>query len=104
MQTLGLARLSQLQTILATEKIKKRIVPSPEVTKSEGIGGDHLAWNIIVRKLDYQSQMKMSQQNQRLAELIRMNAESDLRKFRRHIQENKYMYVTKYLSITSPII
>ena len=57
----------------------------------KGVGGDHLAWDIIIRKLDYQSQMKMSQQNRRLAEFIRMDAESDIRKFRRHIQENKYM-------------
>ena len=57
----------------------------------EGVGGDHLAWDIIISKLDYQSQMKMSQQNKRLAEVVQMNAESDLRKFRRQIQENKYM-------------
>ena len=31
------------------------------------VGGNHLAWEIIIRKLDYQSQMKMSQQNLHLA-------------------------------------
>ena len=57
----------------------------------KGVGGDHLAWDIIITKLDYQSQMKISQQNQQLAEVVTMNAESELRKLRRHIRENKYM-------------
>ena len=60
-------------------------------TKSLKVGGNHLAWDIIVRKLDCQSQMKMSQQNRYLSEVIQRNAESDLRKFRRQIKENKYM-------------
>ena len=55
------------------------------------VGGNHLAWEIIIRKLDYQIQMKMSQQNLHLAEVVQRNAESDLRKFRRQIKENKYM-------------
>ena len=57
----------------------------------DGVGGDHLAWDIIIRKLDYRSQMKISQQNQRLAEVVQMNAESEIRKFQRHIREDKYM-------------
>ena len=57
----------------------------------QGIGGDHSAWDIIIRKLDYESQMKISQQNQRLADIVKINAESELRKFRRHIREDKYM-------------
>ena len=65
--------------------------PLNDSREAEGVGGDHLAWDIIISKLDYQSQMKMSQQNKRLAEVVQMNAESDLRKFRRQIQENKYM-------------
>ena len=59
--------------------------------KSPKVGGNHLAWDIIIRKLDYQSQMKMSQQNRHLAEVVQRNAESDLRKFRRQIEEDKYM-------------
>ena len=59
--------------------------------KSLQVGGNHLAWDIIIRKLDYQSQLKMSQQNRYLAEVVQRNAESDLRKFRRQIKENKYM-------------
>ena len=57
----------------------------------QGIGGDHPAWDIIIPKLDYESQKKMSQQNQRLADIVKINAESDLRKFKRHIREDKYM-------------
>ena len=58
---------------------------------TQGIGGDHSAWDIIIKKLDYKNQMKISQQNQRLADIVKMNAESELRKFRRQIQEDKYM-------------
>ena len=57
----------------------------------QGIGGDHPAWDIIIPKLDYESQKKMSQQNQRLADIVKINAEYDLRKFKRHIREDKYM-------------
>ena len=59
--------------------------------KSLKVGGNHLAWDIIIKRLDYQSQMKMSQQNRHLSEVVQRNAESDLRKFRRQIKENKYM-------------
>ena len=73
------------------EKTLGVAIPLNDSREVEGVGGDHLAWNIIISKLDYQSQMKMSQQNKRLAEVVQMNAESDLRKFRRQIQENKFM-------------
>ena len=59
--------------------------------QSDEISDDHPAWNIIIPKLDYKSQLKMSQQSQRLAQIVQRNAESDIRKFRREIQENKYM-------------
>ena len=49
------------------------------------------AWNIIIRKLDFRSQMKISQQNQRLEDLVRENAEYELQKLRRHIKDDKYM-------------
>ena len=58
---------------------------------AHGIGGDHPAWDIIIGRLDYASQMKLSHQNQNLAEIVEANAESKLRKFRRQIQEDKYM-------------
>ena len=70
-------------------------VAEPEIDskEAEGVGGDHLAWQIIIPKLNYQSQLKMSHQNKNLEEIVKMNAESDLRKFRLHLQRNKYMYV-----------
>ena len=79
-----------------SQKMKREKVPQvakPEIDSREavGVGGGHLAWDIIISKLDYQSQMKLSQQNKLLEEIVKMNAESDLRKFRRHIRENKYM-------------
>ena len=60
-------------------------------TPTQGIGGDHPAWDIIIPKLDYKSQKKLSEQNQRLADIVKMNSESELRKFKRHIREDKYM-------------
>ena len=74
--------LEMVNIFLLTRLIKRE--------KSHGVGGDHLAWDIIIRKLDYQSQLKISQQNQRLKEVIQMNAESEIRKFQRHIREDKY--------------
>ena len=53
--------------------------------------GDSPAWDVIIQKLDFRSQMKISQQNKHLSEVVKVNAESELRKFRRHIQEDKYM-------------
>ena len=73
------------------EKMTQAVNTELESNGAEGVGGDHLAWDIIISRLDYKSQMKMSQQNKRLAEVVLMNAESELRKFRCHIQENKYM-------------
>ena len=34
--------------------------------EERGVGGDHPAWDIIIRKLDFQSQMKLSHQSHRL--------------------------------------
>ena len=74
-------------------KTEKLLVENSQSAIGEdgSVSGDHLAWDIVIKKLDFQSQMKMSQQNRRLAEVVQKNAESDLRKFRRQIQENKYM-------------
>merc|ERR1712131_474678 len=58
---------------------------------STGVGGDNVAWDILIPKLDFQSQMKISQQNQRLAEVVKINAEHKLRKFQGHIRDDKYI-------------
>ena len=57
----------------------------------DGVGGDHPAWDIIIGKVDFQSQLKISQQNKRLADVVASHAEYELRKFRREIQADKYM-------------
>ena len=49
------------------------------------------AWSILIPKLDFQTQMKISQQSHHLEEVVRINAESELRKFQRHIRKDKYM-------------
>ena len=72
--------------------IKNSQKPSIKREKSDpGIGGDHPAWDIIIQKLDYKSQRKLSHQNQRLSDIVKINAESEIRKFKRHIREDKYM-------------
>ena len=55
------------------------------------VGGYHSGWNILIRKLDFRSQYKISQQNKWLVEMVKLNAEYHLEKFRRHIRDNKYM-------------
>ena len=52
---------------------------------------EHPAWNIIISHLDFQCQMKLSQLNKRLADMVELNAASKLRQFQRQIQEDRYM-------------
>ena len=52
---------------------------------------DHPAWNIIIDHLDFQCQMKLSQLNKQLADIVDLNAESKLRQFQRQIREDRYM-------------
>ena len=68
--------------------------------QTDGVGGDNPSWDILIRKLDFQSQMKIYQQSQRLADVVNENAEHELRKFRRHIRDDKYMYVATRLTLT----
>ena len=77
-------------------KREKENLEIPKREKSDpvpkhGIGGHHPAWDIIIGRLDFKSQMKMSQQNRHLAEIVELIAESKLRKYRRQVQEDKYM-------------
>ena len=55
-----------------------------------GLGGS-FAWNLVVRKLDYKSQMKIWQQNQYLAEVVEINAAHELQKYRRRLQQDKFL-------------
>ena len=65
--------------------------PIEEDELMTSVAEDSPAWNILIRKLDFQTQLKISQQSQHLEEIVRMNAESEIRKFQRHIREDKYM-------------
>ena len=56
-----------------------------------GVDSASPAWDILIGRLDFRTRMKISQQNQHLAEVVRINAESEIRKFKRHIREDKYM-------------
>ena len=83
--------------------MKRKIKSSPEKSKKVKLhpthsmklkwqtASEHPAWNIIIDHLDFQCQMKLSQLNQRLADIVELNAGSKLRQFQRHIQENRYM-------------
>ena len=55
------------------------------------VDGDNPALDIIIPKLDFQSQMKMAQLNKRLANVVQINAEYELRKFKRHIRDDRFM-------------
>ena len=78
--------------------MKRNISRQSENSKrTKRVGGesfenaDNFAWNLVVRKLDYQSQMKIAQQNQHLAEVVDINATHELKKYRRRLQEDKYL-------------
>ena len=71
---------------------EKSVLEPTKVCQSEiDVVGTSLAWDIIIQRLDFQTQMKISQQNKHLEEVVKMNAESQIKKFQRHIRENKYM-------------
>ena len=55
------------------------------------LDGDHPAWDIIIPKLDFRSQMKMAGMNQRLADMVQINADYELRKFQRRIRDDRFM-------------
>ena len=62
-----------------------------DVSSENPVGGDHSAWNILIQKLDFRSQLKLSHQSHPLADIVEANAEYQLQKFKRRIRENKYM-------------
>ena len=73
---------------------RKNSRKSEKSSKTERVGGEFggsFAWNLVVRKLDYQSQMKVSQQNQYLAEVVEINAAHELQKYRRRLQQDKFL-------------
>ena len=48
-------------------------------------------FSIVVERVDFQTQMTISQLNRCFAGVVESNAEHQLKKFKRHIQEDKYM-------------
>ena len=69
------------------EKTQASNVCSPMIENA--VRGDHPAWNILLQKLDFLSQYKISQLNKELAGLVEVHAEYELRKFRRRIRDDK---------------
>ena len=52
------------RSITKRENFEQVVVsPSEGAESLVGVGGDHSAWDILIRKLDFQSQLKISQQN-----------------------------------------
>ena len=76
-----------------SDKVREKLLSRPTEMDNlvSNFDGKSPAWDILVRRLDFQTQLKISQQSHHLEEVVRMNAESELRKFQRHIQEDKYM-------------
>ena len=72
--------------------MKRKISQESETSKkTKRSVDDSLVWELVVGKLGYITQMKLSQVNNRLADIVDQNAERTLRKFRRLLQEDKYM-------------
>ena len=72
--------------------MKRKISQESESSKkTKRSVDDSLVWELVVGKLGYITQMKLSQVNNRLADIVGQNAERTLQKFRRSLQEDKYM-------------
>ena len=72
--------------------MKRKISQESETSKkTKRSVNDSLVWELVVRKLTYIPQMKLSQVNHHLADIVDQNAERKLQKFRRWLQEDKYM-------------
>ena len=72
--------------------MKRKISQESETSKkTKRSVDDSLVWELVVGKLGYITQMKLSQVNRRLADIVDQNAERTLRKFRSLLQEDKYM-------------
>ena len=72
--------------------MKRKISQESETSKkTKRSVDDSLVWELVVGKLGYITQMKLSQVSHRLADVVDQNAERTLQKFRRLLQEDKYM-------------
>ena len=73
------------------QKYSRKCETSKKTERVGGGFGDHFAWNLVVKKLDYRSQKKIAQQNQYLAQVVEINATHELQKYRRRLQDDKYL-------------
>ena len=59
--------------------------------KIKSVGNESLVWELVIKKLDYRSQMNLSQQNRLLADVVDQYADYKLQKVRLRLQEDKYL-------------
>ena len=72
--------------------MKRKISQESETSKrTKPVCNDSLVWELVIKKLDYRTQMKLSQQNRRLADTVDRYAELKLQKIRCRLQEDKYL-------------
>ena len=69
-------------------KISHESEPSKKIKRSVD---DSLVWELVVGKLGYITQMKLSQVNNRLADIVDEFAAHKLQKIQRRLQEDKYL-------------
>ena len=72
--------------------MKRKISQESETSKkTKSVGNDRLVWELVIKKLDYRTQMNLSQQNRLLADIVDQYAEHKLQKVRLRLQEDKYL-------------
>ena len=81
--------------------MKRKIAQKDEISKKlKDDSGDSLPWDvnlllrlfsIVVERVDFETQMTISQLNRCFAGVVESNAQHQLKKFMRHIQEDEYM-------------
>ena len=82
--------------------MKRKIALKDGTSKKakEDDSGDSLPWDmnmllrlcsIIVERVDFETQLTISQLNRCFAGVVESNAQHQLKKFKRHIQKDKYM-------------
>jgi len=72
--------------------MKRKISQESGTSKrTKPAGNDRLVWELVIKKLDYRTQMNLSQQNRLLADIVDQYAEYKLQKVRLRLQEDKYL-------------
>ena len=72
--------------------MKRKISQESETSKrTKPVCNDSLVWELVIKKLDCRTLMKLSQQNRLLADIVHRYAELELQKVRCRLQEDKYL-------------